>query len=529
MQNLVRKNLSVSLFFSYKLTAIVTILVSVINITFWLTSDFHNVFSGYTINPSATMKVITSISFLLLGFVYFLKNKTLIQVLILSGLLIQTTQLCLISFGIVDPIAWRLSSIITIILFVLTYLALYFIKVKRLKVVFLLLNGSLYILSSFAVFYYLLDMEELNTIPGFETLSWNTAMLFFMNSISLFELKLIKRISPIKLDQITSRRTHPYNYFPYFFLIPILLIILTSVLAYNKIITVVQAAFFIILFLNTSSFINMFFYSYNFIIFYIEITKKSSELRSKNRKLNTMNTELVELNQKLKKKNAYLEDFATITSHNLREPIIALEELQKVSEQITSDESFTNEEVQTMFNTSIQRLNQGINSLVQYHNFIKNEDLIDDQKISLKAGIEYIYSNLEKSIPKNTSLTISIKDDLILSKNCIDTVFRNLLSNSFKYKRENVDLKITISAYKVNNTYNILYKDNGSGINLIFFKKHLFRKRKRFHKRSHNSNGYGLYFTELCIKKLNGKMDIFSTPGKGTAFRIKIKLPHSYE
>ena len=529
MHSIIRKNLSVSLFFSYKLTALVTLLVSLVNILFWLNHDFKNIFSGYTINPNATMKVITSISFLILGTIYFIKKRHLIKILIFSGLFIQLIQLSLIYFDFVDPIDWKLSSTITVIMFVLAFLALYFIKVRRFKVVFLMVNGLLYILSSFAVFYYLLDMQELNAISGFETLSWNTAMIFFMNSISLFELKLIKRISPIKLDQITSKNTHPYNYFPYFFLIPILFIVITSALAYHNIITVIQAAFFIILFLNTSSFINMFFYSYNFIIFYIEITKKSSKLRNNNRKLNAMNAELLELNQKLKKKNSYLEDFATITSHNLREPIIALEELQKVSEQITSDESFTNEEVQTMFNTSIQRLNQGINSLVQYHNFIKNEDLIDDQKISLKAGIEYIYSNLEKSIPKNTSLTISIKDDLILSKNCIDTVFRNLLSNSFKYKRENVDLKITISAYKVNNTYNILYKDNGSGINLIFFKKHLFRKRKRFHKRSHNSNGYGLYFTELCIKKLNGKMDIFSTPGKGTAFRIKIKLPHSYE
>ncbi|HIC32572.1 MAG TPA: ATP-binding protein, partial [Flavobacteriaceae bacterium] len=65
--------------------------------------------------------------------------------------------------------------------------------------------------------------------------------------------------------------------------------------------------------------------------------------------------------------------------------------------------------------------------------------------------------------------------------------------------------------------------------NLNFFKKQLFKKRKRFHKRSNNSNGYGLYYTEICVHKLNGKIDVYSTPEKGTAFRIKLKLPlHEY-
>ena len=177
MHSIIRKNLSVSLFFSYKLTALVTLLVSLVNILFWLNHDFKNIFSGYTINPNATMKVITSISFLILGTIYFIKKRHLIKILIFSGLFIQLIQLSLIYFDFVDPIDWKLSSTITVIMFVLAFLALYFIKVRRFKVVFLIVNGLLYILSSFAVFYYLLDMQELNAISGFETLSWNTAFI----------------------------------------------------------------------------------------------------------------------------------------------------------------------------------------------------------------------------------------------------------------------------------------------------------------------------------------------------------------
>lgn len=529
MLKLLKKILSDNLFFSFKLTALVTILASLINLYFWFSGNYYNVFSGYTINPNATMKIITSISFLLLGAIYYVKDKTGIKFLLSLGLSFQLTQFILITFKLVNPIEWELSSTVTLIMFSLAYLAMYFIKVRRLKIVFLSLNGLLYIIASFAVFYYLLDMNELNKIPGFESLSWNTAMLFFMNAISLFELKLVKRIDPIKLDDIITKKTHPYNYFPYFFLIPIILIIITSILAYNKVISIVQAAFFIILFLNTSSFINMFFYSYNFIRFYTDINKKSSLLRANNIKLNSLNTELEKLNNNLKRKNTYLEDFATITSHNLREPILALKELQKVTKHVALEHSFTNEELQEMYYTTIRRLNQGINSLVQYHEFIKDEEQTTDHKTSLQKELENIFSDLENILPKEVTLNLNIKEDIILSKNCINTIFRNLITNSVKYKRDDVELSIKIICYKVNDYYNILYKDNGIGINLNFFKKQLFKKRKRFHKRSNSSNGYGLYYTEICVHKLNGKIDVYSTPKKGTAFRIKIKLPyHEY-
>ena len=512
------------LLFSYKLTALVTILVSLINIFFWLIGDYQNIFSGYTVNPNATMKIITSISFLIVGIIYLLKNKKIIRLFIITGLLIQLSEFSLIFFTSINPQEWRLSSSITLTMFMLTYLALYFIKVKRLKVVFLSLNSTLYILASFGVFYYLLDMEELNNIPGFESLSWNTAILFFMNAISLFELKLIKRIDSIKLEDIFTKKTHPYNYFPFFFLVPIIVIIVTSFLAYKNVISLIQATFIIILFLKTSSFINMFFYSYNFIRFYTDISQKSTELRKNNEKLNYLNKELAELNDNLKNKNSYLEDFATMTSHNLREPIIALKELQKVTKHVSTESSFTNEELQDMFYTSIRSLNQGINSLIQYHEFIKNNEKETELKTSLHKEINNLFSELENIIPEQSTLSLNVEEDIMLSKNCIDTIFRNLITNSIKYKKEDTNLSIKIICYRVNDCYNILYKDNGIGINLNFFKKQIFKKRKRMHEKSNNSNGYGLYYTELCVKKLNGKINVYSKPGKGTAFRIRINI-----
>lgn len=514
-------------FFSYKLTAFFTIASALVNIVLWQTGHIENVFTGYAINPKATMKIITSISFILLGCCYVTDNKDIIKGLIISGLALQFGQYAVIVSGFSDTLGWNLSSGAALFMFSLVYLAVYFIKVRRIRILFLIINSTLYTTASFAVYYYLFDMNELISFRGFETLSWNTSILFFINAISLYEYKLIKRIGSVKLKEILVTNTHPYKYYPFFFLIPILLITTISVLTYFKYLSIVQTAFFIILFLSVSSFINMFLYSNNFIRFYLDITDKANQLEINNNKLQGLNLQLKRLNKKINNKNAYLEDFATITSHNLREPIVALSELFKISNYSVTDKNMglDQEELKNMYSMTIERLNQGIESLVQYHEFIKNEDKPSKKTTLLSDCINRIYQELEDKNPKGTTLSIDIADDLRLTKSYIDDIFKNLFTNSFKYKKENQDLKLKIMAYKTNGIYKILFRDNGIGIDLLKNKMKVFKKAKRFHQKSRNSNGYGLYYTKLYVEMLNGTIDIYSKPKWGTAIRIQIKTP----
>ncbi|WP_338357891.1 HAMP domain-containing sensor histidine kinase [Yeosuana marina] len=513
-----------SFFFSYKLTAFFTIAAALVNIILWQTGHIKNVFTGYTINPNATMKVITSLSFILLGCCYVTDNKTIIKRLIICGLLLQVGQLVLVVTGLSNNLGWNLSSGATLFMFGLVFLAVFYIKVKRIRIPFLIINSILYTTASFAVYYYLLDMNELISFKGFETLSWNTSILFFINAISLYEYKLIKRIGSVKLKEILVTNTHPYKYYPFFFLIPIILITTVSVLTYLKYLTIVQTAFFIILFLSVSSFINMFLYSNNFIRFYLDITDKASQLEIKNKKLYGLNLQLKRLNKKINNKNAYLEDFATITSHNLREPIVALSELHKLTNYSALEGTLENKELKEMYNSSIERLNKGIESLIQYHEFIKNEDNPKKETTLLSSSIKSVFNELTPLKPKGTTLTLDIANDLKLTKSYIDDILTNLFTNSFKYKKDREDLKLKIIAYKTNDTYKILFRDNGIGIDLLKNKLNLFKKAKRFHQKSKNSNGYGLYYTKLYVEKLNGTIDIYSKPKWGTALRIQIKL-----
>ncbi|WP_418513296.1 ATP-binding protein [Corallibacter sp.] len=502
--------------FSYKFTGFVTLLVAFLNIYFWLKNNIDVFFTGYIINPNATMKPLTSISFIILACIYFTKNKKHVYWLLITNIIIQFFQSIYIFLSSDSTTGFfAASSKITIVMFVLTSIAFYAIKFNKNKQILIVSNSIVYIISIFAITYYLLDARTLNAILGFETLSWNTSMLFFINSISLFEYQLIGKVSRFYYRILGKNKTHPSYFFPVFFLFPIIFIVSSSILMHLGFINKAQSIFIIILFLNITVLISMFLYSYKFMNFYTEISNKSKTLE-------VINDRFKALNKKLNEANYYLEDFASITSHNLREPIIALNQLCVYYEETVKKDLASIDEVKDMFQTNIQNLNLGLNALIQYHNFIKDINNKHPKESLISESIDNTFTQLEYLKPKGTTLKSKIDDNSSFPKSHIDNIFHNLFTNSFKFKKENEKLNIEITAYKTKDYYTIYYKDNGIGLDVETNKEELFKKGARFHKESGSSNGYGLYYLNLYVNKLNGKVRLFSKVDKGTAFKIKI-------
>ncbi|MFD2550268.1 ATP-binding protein [Bizionia sediminis] len=511
------------LLFSFKLTAVVILVASLANVYAWLAGNTNSIFTGYSVNPLATMKIITSISFIVLGALYFLKNKKIIHYVLALGLFIQGLELVFSVFNLETSYYWALSSPATIIMFVFSFLGFYFLSVKPKRQLFLLFNGSLYILASFSVFSYLLEVGQLNTYKGFETLSWNTSILFFIHAISMFEFKLVKIVDKLQLQNVTPQETHPYLYYPLFFLTPIVLITFTSILTHFNYLSVLDSALIIILFLSVSSLINMFLYFSNFIKYSIERNERAELLILKNSELTNLNKKLRKLNGVLNKKKSYLEDFASITSHSLREPIVALGELQKVTDYQSKEKAIAHNQLFGMYDSAIQRLNHGINSLINYHKFINTEYTQKKPEMTLSESIQYTLNKLAALKPTDMALELDIASDPVLPKVHINNILENLFTNAFKFRKNTEPLVVKISAYRVNGCYKIIFQDNGIGISNKVNRADIFKKGKRFHHNSRSHNGYGLFFVKLYVSRLNGKIKVYSTAQKGTAFVIEIK------
>ena len=154
------------------------------------------------------------------------------------------------------------------------------------------------------------------------------------------------------------------------------------------------------------------------------------------------------------------------------------------------------------------------------------------EKIQINKAINFSISLLERNINKSSSeLLLDLEENLPDPpgiRQQIEQVIINLLQNSINAMGSR-DGKILIRSYydKNSGSVNIVVKDEGKGIR----KEDLPRVTEPFFttSRAQGGTGLGLYISYSIIKQHNGKIDIDSTPGKGTTITLTIPLNKEME
>ncbi|WP_025742973.1 sensor histidine kinase [Aquimarina pacifica] len=225
--------------------------------------------------------------------------------------------------------------------------------------------------------------------------------------------------------------------------------------------------------------------------------------------------------KELKAKNKQLRDYANITSHDLRSPIANIFTLSK----FLKDSRLRKD--QQEYANLIQNCAETLNSTL--------EDLINALKINQNTDLKIKYISLEKTCNK----AIQELSDLITSNNAriytnfnkigtieysetyMYNIFLNLISNALKYRSTERAPVIHIESRKKNDAVQLIFTDNGSGIDVEKHRNKIFGFRKTFHGNP-DAKGFGLFMTKSQVEALNGKITIHSEPEKGTIFTIDI-------
>lgn len=232
--------------------------------------------------------------------------------------------------------------------------------------------------------------------------------------------------------------------------------------------------------------------------------------------------DLMQVTEELLQFNHQLLHYSYALSHNLRGPLASLMGLVNLLGKTDSEEErlmllhLANQATENLDNI-IHDLNHIVEERTDTFHFLENinfEDVLAEITTLLKPSVNAHNVKITKDCSR---LTI-----LYSSRKRIHYILFCLLSNAIQYRKPDVTPEIKLRTGREGNFYLIEVEDNGQGIDLTKFGEALFKPFKRFHINS-SGKGIGLYIAKLQVDKLHGKIEVKSTPGIGTVFRILLK------
>lgn len=242
--------------------------------------------------------------------------------------------------------------------------------------------------------------------------------------------------------------------------------------------------------------------------------------------------ELAEENNKklanLRSKSEELEQFAYITSHDLREPLITVQGYLDLLKADISDH--LSEETGFLLDRSISTLNRLdhlIKDLLHYSRTSRIEELVE---VSLDECLDLALKNLDAKIL--TTQSKILRTPLIPikgSNNKLVLLFQNIISNAIKFSKEDTFPEISISSSECSENYHVHISDKGIGIKEEEINT-VFQIFGRAHKDLEiPGSGIGLSICKKIMELHDGDIQVSSVLGEGSTFTLLFSKKNDYD
>ena len=222
--------------------------------------------------------------------------------------------------------------------------------------------------------------------------------------------------------------------------------------------------------------------------------------------------------------NNHLEQFTYIVSHNLRAPVANIIGLSDLLMDDDLDVDMRHDVVAKV-SSSIKNIDiiiQDLNHILQARKPINEKK----EKVYFANVVKTIKTSIYNTIiNSNVQITCSFDevDAIFTIRSYLYSIFYNLTSNSIKYCQAGVDPVISITSRQLGNKVELIFKDNGKGIDLDKNGEQLFGLYKRFDTTT-EGKGMGLFMVKTQVEALGGTIQIKSKLGEGTEFTIQLSL-----
>jgi signal transduction histidine kinase len=222
-----------------------------------------------------------------------------------------------------------------------------------------------------------------------------------------------------------------------------------------------------------------------------------------------------------------LENFNRMVSHELRQPIGALQFAFKLAD--ASDDAGARAGYRDVIERNLTRLVRLTDQLAMMSRLKPSTDTAQTQQLPLGIVVREVARQL-RDMAERRDVAIRISDRLPVidvDVAAVELILVNLISNAIKYSDPSKPERIVdVRGDASPDAWSIVVTDNGMGIEPEH-QPHVFERAYRAHpdrdeELGTDGFGLGLAIVSDCVKDLGGDIRVESEPGQGTTFAITL-------
>ena len=232
---------------------------------------------------------------------------------------------------------------------------------------------------------------------------------------------------------------------------------------------------------------------------------------------NTDVTDQRKTEEELRRVNRELEEFAYVASHDLQEPLrmvniytqMIMKQVGGQNPELIQFEGFVRQ--------GVKRMETLIHDLLTFSRAVHTEE-IPIGTADLQAALTEAKSVLDARIKDcGAEITAPALPTVRGDTSQLAHVFQNLLSNSLKYRKEDIAPKIEVSYAREGDRFVVAMQDNGIGFEQRYAER-IFGLFKRLHQHEVSGTGLGLAICQRIIERYGGNIWAVGRPGDGATF-----------
>ena len=250
--------------------------------------------------------------------------------------------------------------------------------------------------------------------------------------------------------------------------------------------------------------------------------KDSDEIDKLAENFNKMVQALKQSNEEVKAQEERRDQFMADAAHEMRTPLTTINGILEGLQYDAIPEDSKPKSIALM-QRETKRLIRLVNENLDYEKIRNNQIMLVKTNFNATIILHDLKSQLKQNATKaNDELVVEAPDQLPIyaDRDRFTQVMVNLVQNAIQFTH---DGKIIISGKRIEHGTQLSVKDNGIGMSenqTKYIFERFFKADPSRARMGTGESGLGLAIVSSLIKQHGGKVEVFSTPGKGSTFTV---------